>query len=117
MTPTEALQPAMMIPANATSAAQQVTTETQTTVETTQQQTQTAQASASQQQTQTAEASTSSQQQTIVDLPMATAPTSPARRQPLPMPRDNNKMRLHKAVNPSNKGQQSSSSQRKDLNK
>ena len=36
VTPTEALQPAMMIPANATSAAQQVTTETQTTVETTQ---------------------------------------------------------------------------------
>ena len=73
--PTEALQPAMLIPANTTSATQQATTETQTTVETTQQQ------------TQTAEASTSHQQETIVDLPMATAPTSPTRRQPLPMPK------------------------------
>ena len=82
VTPTEALQPAMMIPANTTSAAQQATTETQTTVETTQQQTQTAEASTSHHQ----QTSTSHQQQTIVDLPMATAPTSLTRRQPLPMP-------------------------------
>ena len=73
--PTEALLPTMLIPANTTSATQQLTTQTQTTVETTQQQ------------TQTAEASTSHQQETIVDLPMATAPTSPTRRQPLPMPK------------------------------
>ena len=83
VTPTEALQPATMIPANTTSAAQQATTETQTTVETTQQQTQTAEASTSHHQ----QTSTSHQQQTIVDLPMATAPTSPTRRQPLPMPK------------------------------
>ena len=62
VTPTEALQLAMMIPANTTSAAQQATTETQTTVETTQQQTQTAEASTSQHQP----TSTTHQQQTIV---------------------------------------------------
>ena len=83
VTPTEALQPAMMIPANTTSAAQQATTETLTTVEPTQQQTQTAEASTAQHQP----TITSHQHQTIVDLVMATAPTSPTRRQPLPMPK------------------------------
>ena len=75
ITPTEVLQPAMMIPANPAPTKQQTTTETQTTDE------------AIQHQQQPAEASASTHRETIVDLPMATAPTSPTRRQPLPMPK------------------------------
>ena len=75
VTPTEVLQQAMLIPANPTTTKKQSTAETQTTTETVQHQ------------AQPAEASTSQQRDTSVDLPMATAPTSPTRRQPLPLPK------------------------------
>ena len=77
VTPTEVLQPTMVIPANRASTKEQVTTETQTMEDT-------PQTSTHQQQAAT---STTEQRDTIVDLPMATSPVSPTRRQPLPMPK------------------------------
>ena len=78
VTPTEVLQPTMLIPANPASTKEQTTTETQTVEDTPQ--------SSAQQQQQT-DTSTTDQRDTIVDLPMATAPVSPTRRQALPMPK------------------------------
>ena len=82
VTPTEVLQPPMLIPANPASTKEQTTAETQTmedTAQTTLQQ--------PQQQTQQTESSATDQRDTIIDLPMATAPASPARRQALPLPK------------------------------
>ena len=78
VTPTEVLQPTMLIPANPASTKEQPTTETQTVEDTPQ---------TSTQQQQQADTSNTDQRDTIVDLPMATAPVSPTRRQALPMPK------------------------------
>ena len=78
ITPTEVLQPTMLIPATPASTEEQATTETQTVEDTPQ--------TATQQQQQ-ADTSTTDQRDTIVGLPMATAPVSPSRRQALPMPK------------------------------
>ena len=78
VTPTDVLQPTMLIPANPASTKEQTTTETQTVEDTPQ---------TSTQQQQQADTSTTDQRDTIVDLPMATAPVSPTRRQALPMPK------------------------------
>ena len=82
VTPTEVLQPTIMIPANPAPTKEQTTAETQTVEDTAQTTTQ-----QSQQQAQQTKTSTTGQQDTIVDLPMATAPVSPSRRQALPMPK------------------------------
>ena len=78
--PTEVLQPTMLIPAKPASTKEQTTAETPTVENTTQTTTQ-----QQQQQTQQTDTSTTGQRDTIVDLPMATAPASPSRRQALPM--------------------------------